>query len=136
MQVSPEVLQSIRTVQSKDQRYKTQAYLFVLSGLDNTLRKLGKTADTPKDDRQVTGQDLSRGIRDLAMQEFGPTAKMVLENWGMTETMDFGNIVYSLIDAGLMGKSETDSIDDFKEVFNFTETFVTNYPFKLNKVKR
>lgn len=124
------VIQRIEKLINTDKRYKLQAYLFIMAALDDTLKKLGKSPADPAPKRQVTGQELSHGIKDLAVREYGPMAKMVFENWGVRSTRDFGNIVYNLIGIGLMGKSETDTLDDFNGVFDFEQEFVEKYPFK------
>jgi uncharacterized repeat protein (TIGR04138 family) len=50
-------------------------------------------------------------------------AKTVLEHWGLKETGDFGNMVFNMIKVGLLSKTEEDSIEDFRDVFDFQETF-------------
>ena len=130
MLATNDVIQRIEKLISGDKRYKLQAYLFIMTALDSTLKKLGKSPADPAPQRQVSGQELSHGIKDLAVREYGPMAKMVFENWGVRSTMDFGNIVYNLIGIGLMGKSETDTPGDFGGVFDFEREFVEKYPFK------
>jgi uncharacterized repeat protein (TIGR04138 family) len=117
MQANSDIIKEIEDIISKkDARYKTAAYLFILHSLDYTIRKIGKR-------RHVSGRELSLGIRDFALEQFGPTAGMVLEHWGLRKTIDFGNIVYNLIEAGLMRKTETDRLEDFDNVFLFKEAF-------------
>lgn len=100
----------------KDPRYKAEAYLFLMSALNFTVSRF-------EEPRHVTGQELSSGIKDYAIEQFGPMARMVLEHWGICQTEDLGNIVYNLIDAKLLSKTETDSIDDFKDVYDFRDAF-------------
>jgi len=115
-------------VVKKDPRYKPQSYAFVMGALDYTLRKLEKP-------RHITGRELLQGIKELAKEEFGPTAKLVLEHWGIKNTENFGNIVFNLVEAGIMSKTEEDKIEDFKEVFDFTEEFEGKYKMKVDKEK-
>ena len=100
----------------KDSRYKVEAYLFVREALDYTVRSFSKP-------RHVSGQELLEGMRDYALQEFGPLTRRVLTEWGVHECIDFGNIVFNLIDAGLLGKTEEDSIEDFMDGYDFHEAF-------------
>lgn len=100
----------------KDKRYHPEAYSFIISSLDYTMKKLKR-----KD--HVTGQELSDGIRGHAIEKFGPMARLVLEHWGIKTTDDFGEIVYNLIDAGILGKTEKDSKEDFSNRYNFTDAF-------------
>lgn len=109
-----------------DDRYARQAYYFIMDALKHTLRKL-------QVHRHVTGQELSVGIREYAIQQFGIIARLVFEQWGITKTRDFGEIVFNLINAGLMRKTEEDSIDDFNDVYDFEEEFETNYRIVVDK---
>lgn len=101
---------------NKDKRYELEAYSFIMSSLDYTMKQLKRKG-------HVTGQELSEGIKDYALQQFGPMARSVLEKWGIKNTSDFGEIVYNMINAGLLGKTETDSKNDFHERFDFKEAF-------------
>lgn len=103
-----------------DKRYDIEAYLFVREGLDYTVRKLVKP-------RHVSGQELLEGIREFALQEFGPVTKRVLSEWGIYECVDIGNIVFNLVNEGLLGKTDKDSIEDFMNGYDFTEAFLNPY---------
>ena len=104
-----------------DKRYTAEAYLFVREGLDHTVRRLEKP-------RHVSGQELLEGIREYALQEFGPVAKRVLSEWGIRECLDFGHIVFNLVNHGLLGKTAEDSIEDFTGGYDFAEAFLA--PFR------
>jgi uncharacterized repeat protein (TIGR04138 family) len=112
----------------KDPRYKPQSYAFVMGALDFTLRRLKKP-------RHISGRELLEGIKKLAKEEFGPMAKIVFEHWGIKNTEDFGHIVFNLVEAGIMSKTEEDSIEDFKDVFDFTKEFEGKYQMKVDKEK-
>ena len=71
----------------------------------------------------MTGKELSQGLRDFTIEQFGPMSKTVLAHWGITKTQDFGNIVFNMIDKKLLSKTEEDSIADFKEVYDFEAVF-------------
>ena len=107
----------LQAVLKKDPRYAPEAYHFVRDGLDFTVRKLKKP-------RHVSGQELLDGMRELAIHEFGPVAKRVLSEWGIKECVDFGNIVFNLVNEGLLGKTDEDSIDDFATGYDFNEAFI------------
>ena len=113
--------------------YKIQAYLFILGALEFTMESLGRRKSVKELNRHVSGQELSFGIRDFAKMQFGPTAGMVFDHWGLKATSDFGRIVYDLIDMGLLGKNNQDSIDDFNSVFEFDQEMVHQYRFKSEK---
>ena len=81
--------------------------------------------------RHVTGPELLDGVRRYALKEFGPMVITVFDNWGIRSCEDVGNIVFNLIGAGVFGKTEEDSIEDFKNVYDFEEVFVK--PFAPEK---
>lgn len=109
-------LQKLELVHEKHAEYKKEAYSFIMIALHHTLQKIGEQ-------RHVTGQELSLGIKDYAIEQFGPLVKTVFEYWGIHETFDFGKIVYNLIEEGMMGKTDDDSIDDFRNVYDFNAVF-------------
>ena len=115
-------LKKIDTLVRQHPEYAAEAYHFVMTGLNFTLSQL-------KTHRHVSGQELSIGLKDYALDQYGPLAATVLEHWGIRETIDFGKIVFFLIDAGLMKKTADDSVDDFKEVYSFEECFGKGYDF-------
>ena len=116
MELTKEATELIEKVAEQRKQYKKEAYLFIFEALEYTLRKL-------KERRHITGQELLGGISEYAKSEYGPMTKTVFEYWGVTKTEDFGRIVFDLVDAGLMGKTDTDSIEDFKDIFNFEDEF-------------
>jgi uncharacterized repeat protein (TIGR04138 family) len=109
-------------LREQNPRYSDTAYLFVLAALQHAI----ETLDEP---RHITGQELAEGVRDLAIKRFGPMARTVLEHWGIHSTADIGAIVYALIECHVLIKQESDSREDFQDVFNFDETFDRNYPW-------
>jgi uncharacterized repeat protein (TIGR04138 family) len=110
----------LRQIIDQDKRYKIEAYLFVLESLFYTRNIFNKEG-------HVTGQELLEGIKRLGIERFGPLAKMVFEHWGMTETVDFGNIVFNLVNSKILGKTEEDRIEDFIDIYDFDDVFVTHY---------
>jgi uncharacterized repeat protein (TIGR04138 family) len=74
--------------------------------------------------RHVTGPELLDGVRQYALKEFGPMVMTVFDSWGIRSCEDIGHMVFNLIGAGVFGKTEQDSIEDFKNVYDFEEAFV------------
>lgn len=103
-----------------DGRYPRRAYLFVMEAVSYTVEKLTVR-------RHITGKELSLGIRDFAIERFGIAAKLVFEEWNVTKTRHFGDIVFNLVNEGLLRKTEEDAIKDFDEVFDFTTAFETEF---------
>ncbi len=116
MEESGSFVKKIEDILEKDPSYKFEAYTFVLAALHDTVTRLKKP-------RHITGQELALGIRKYALDQFGPMAKTVLHHWGIRTTLDFGKIVYSLIDVQLLSKQPEDSLEDFDKVYEFEESF-------------
>lgn len=114
-------LKVIEKIRKKDSRYETEAYFFVREALDFTSKMLNKPAEGVQ--RHVKGQELLDGIKDYAIQEFGPIALTVLTTWGIRRTEDFGEIVFNLVDNGVLGKTEEDSRADFAGGYDFQTAF-------------
>jgi len=112
----------IEALVKKHKEYKTEAYHFVMAGLNATLSDMGEH-------RHLSGQELSNGIKDYALNQYGPLTIAVLEHWGLKETFDFGKVVYYLIDSKLMTKTEEDTVEDFKDVYAFEDVFKKNYDY-------
>ena len=111
----------LQTILAKDSRYAPDAYRFVREALEHTQRTLGPT---PKNQvRHVSGQQLLAGAREYALAEYGPMALTVLEEWGLRACEDIGEIVFSMVAASLLAKTDQDSREDFKGVYDFEEAF-------------
>ena len=107
--------------------YPPEAYAFIQKGLNFTVQKLHGKQKDPKASRHVTGQDLCEGLREVALSEWGRLARAVLRRWNITSTLDFGRIVFAMVDAGLMQKTEDDSLEDFRNVYDFRAAFEVEY---------
>ncbi len=116
MEESGSFLEKIESILAKDSSYKLEAYTFVLAGLHDTVSKLKKP-------RHITGGELALGICKYALDQFGPMAKTVLHHWGIRTTLDFGKIVFALIDVQLLSKQPGDKLEDFENVYEFEESF-------------
>lgn len=104
--------------------YPLEAFNFVREGLNFTVQHLfGEPESVPESHRHITGQQLSMGLRDFAIEQYGMLAPQVLNHWHIRRTDDFGRIVFAMIDHGLMSKNPDDSIEDFRCVYDFDEAF-------------
>ena len=112
--------ETVARICEKDLSYDMEAYFFMRDALAYATKKHKRTPEN----RHVTGQELSEAIREFAISEFGPITHLVLTEWGLSETADFGEIVYSLINEGVFGKTEGDRKEDFADVFDFEEAFL------------
>jgi uncharacterized repeat protein (TIGR04138 family) len=119
----------VEQICGKDDRFSSDAYHFVQEGLNHTLKSLKRGGQHAH--RHVSGQELLQGLRELALKEYGPMSKAVLNEWGVSTTDDFGQVVFNLVNSGVLGKNETDSPNDFKNVFTFDEAFVKPFAPRL-----
>lgn len=131
----------VERLAAQDPRYRPEAYGFLREALDYTQKKFaaervargggeraeasaGDEAAEDQERHHVTGQQLVEGIRDYAVREFGPMSMLVLSEWGLTRCEDFGEIVFNLIDAQVLRKTEKDSREDFRGGYTFEDAFV------------
>jgi uncharacterized repeat protein (TIGR04138 family) len=107
--------------------FPQEAFEFVQRGLSYTVQKVHEAQTDPEASRHVSGQQLCEGLKDYAFKQWGMLARVVLERWGICATVDFGRIVFTLIEAGQMQKTADDCIDDFRDVYDFKTSFDTGY---------
>ena len=113
----------LETIARDDGRYHPGIVRFVYEGLGYTLKEL------VAEPQHVSGQTLCDGLCELALRRWGRLSKLVLNNWGVKTTRDFGEIVYLLIDHKWMSAQPTDSIEDFNDVFDFQTAFKDKFSF-------
>jgi uncharacterized repeat protein (TIGR04138 family) len=113
--------EAVELILVRDPRYAREAYTFVREALDFTQKLIGR--ENRGAIRHVSGQELLDGIRQLALQQFGPMAMTVLEEWGVRNCRDFGEIVFNMVEIGLLAKTEKDSREDFAGGYDFTDAF-------------
>ena len=121
--------EALDSIVASDPRYQREAYIFLRDALDFTTKQQKKAKGTTV--RHVSGPELLEGVRQYALKEFGPMVITVFDSWGIRSCEDIGHMVFNLINAGIFGKTDEDSIEDFKSVFDFQEAFVK--PFAPEK---
>jgi len=125
--------EAVDLIVAKDSRFARDAYAFVREALDFTQKLAVKEARG--NIRHVSGQELLGGIRQFALQQFGPMAVTVFEEWGIRNCKDFGEIVFNMVEIGLLARTEKDTRDDFQDGYDFTDAF--RKPFwPENKLKQ
>jgi uncharacterized repeat protein (TIGR04138 family) len=115
----------VEQIIERDPRYGKEAYIFLKEALEFTIKqkKRGKT----EAGSHVNAGELLDGFRQLALKEFGPMVMTVLEYWGVRASRDVGQLVFNLIGAGVFGKTESDSVDDFEEALDFHVAFIAPF---------
>jgi uncharacterized repeat protein (TIGR04138 family) len=107
---------ALAELRRRDGKYNERAYVFVLAALEFAQTKLPAR-------RHLSGVELAWACRDFALEQFGMLAATVLTHWGITSTEDFGQIVFMLIDVGLLARQPNDRLEDFERVYDFAEVF-------------
>lgn len=107
--------------------YPVEALEFVQRGLTFAVSKFHGPDAPPGPGRHVSGQQLCEGLREYALEQWGMLARTVLSRWNIRATMDFGRIVYGLVDHGYLKTTDEDRIDDFKGVYDFKTAFEAGY---------
>jgi uncharacterized repeat protein (TIGR04138 family) len=118
----------------EDGRYPPAAYEFLHRGLERATRMV-YDEQAPGVPQHVSGQQLCEGLRALALESWGPLGQAVLARWNIRTTRDFGEMVFLLIRLGLMGKQESDRIEDFDNVYDFRKAFGT-YEIPLDNLEQ
>jgi uncharacterized repeat protein (TIGR04138 family) len=119
LQFAPDVLDRL---QERNPRFHARSFEFVMQALQRVIQSL----DEP---RHISGRELTDGVRELAIGQYGLLAKAVLEHWGIHETEDVGRVVFAMVEHGLLVKEEEDRPEDFADLFDFEEEFERNYPW-------
>ena len=109
-------------IRLREPRFHERGFLFVLSALEHCQKTLTER-------RHITGAELAHACRDLALERFGVLARLVLDHWGIRSTDDIGDIVFALVDLGMLISQPGDSRDDFAAVFDFDQAFERDYPW-------
>ena len=116
MQETMDLMLSIRNLAERRGVFRSEAYFFVMEALENAMASMDERG-------HITGEDLLEWIRDLGQERFGVMAGDVFNAWGVHATIDFGRIVFHLVEAGLLRKRDEDSLSDFIDKFDFQDAF-------------
>ena len=116
MKDTMDLLQKIRGIAVRRAVYRPEAYLFVMEAVDRAM------ADSDEG-KHVSGEDLLDRIKTLGQDRYGVMAGEVFKAWGVRSTLDFGRIVFHLVDEGLCQKREGDTLGEFIDRFDFAEAF-------------
>ncbi len=117
----------------EDGRYAPEAFAFLHDGLNRAVQDIYSDQAGSEGQHHVSGQQLCHSLRDLAIERYGMMAKAVLNRWNIRVTLDFGNMVYLLIDNDYMRKADEDSLDDFRDAYDFEQAFSNYRTFDLKE---
>ena len=124
---------SIEEIAKLDGRYSLRAFEFVHEGLSRTVKKDYGDETENQGPHHVTGKQLCLGLAEFAAEKWGRMAKVVLNHLGIKSTLDFGAIVYLMVEHKWMYARPQDSINEFKNVYDFEKVFEKNFEFSAQK---
>ena len=125
--------QSLHKLALEDGRYSPEAYRFLFEALETVVQDLGRESAEGVS-RHVSGQELLTGLKRRAVREFGPLSAQVWRSWGIHESLDWGRIVFLLVEKQLLRRQDEDSLEDFAEDFDFDAGFEAAYELELPPV--
>jgi uncharacterized repeat protein (TIGR04138 family) len=111
----------VERIVERDSRYTREAYGLLREALDHTQQQVHKKSRGKV--RHVSGQELLDGIREYVLDQYGPMSMTVLEEWGIHNTGDIGEVVFNMVEHGLLAKTDEDSRTDFAKGYGFDEAF-------------
>lgn len=114
--------QSVVSILKRDKRFDPHAYYFLKDALDFTLKRIAESNGGQA--RHVSGPELLAGCRDYALEQFGPMASTLMNEWSIRKCQDLGDMVFHLIEEQVFGKQESDKKEDFSEVFDFQASLI------------
>jgi len=121
----------VRCLCEQDPRFTRDTYEFCFEVLDFTMKSIAQHDDTQNKlpvTRHVSAAELLNGLRDYALQEFGPMARLTLKRLGVAACGDFGDVVFNLVNTGLLVKQSRDKREDFNAGYDFETAF--SKPFR------
>ncbi|MFN8548331.1 MAG: Minf_1886 family protein [Candidatus Eisenbacteria bacterium] len=118
----PDPIARLEQLSAAPGRFSVPAYLWIFRVLEHARRRLKRAG-------HITGQELLKASRELARAEFGPMALEVFRHWGFESASDIGRAVFDLVEAGILLKTENDSLGDFASAESFEEAFQLDFPW-------
>jgi uncharacterized repeat protein (TIGR04138 family) len=122
--------QTIDEIVRQDPRYAREAYDFIREAVAYTLQRVSRQNQGKP--RHIRGPELLAGVRDYALEQFGPMTLDLLHEWGIHRCEDIGEIVFNLVDHQIFSKTDEDSRADFQNGYDFEQTF--RQPFKPSRL--
>jgi len=126
----PDPSKTLEELARESGKFPVDAFHFVQEGLRFTVQKLHQDG---QGDTHISGRDLCWGLRDFALKRWGLLAPLVLHRWNIHNTMDFGEIVFRMVEAGCLAKKDDDDIRDFQGVYEFKAAFDPKLVIDLDK---
>lgn len=127
MSTQPERNADLDSLCDSDPSWPYEAYEFVLGAIELASDSL----DSGETEIHLSGRQIALAARDLARDWFGLMAPTVFSFWGITTTRHLGDMVFKLIDSGLLTRQEGDKVEDFDNIFTIPDDLVAGYRIAL-----
>src|SRR5262249_20712158 len=111
----------------RDPRFPPEAYEFVRAALNHTQALLGQGGD---EDGHVSVRQWLGGTRDPTRHDGGLMARAVFRAWNVNRTDDLGDVVFNLVEVGLVSMMPEEGRADFHEVYDLDE-LTRDYPIEV-----
>ncbi len=118
---------ALETVTSLHPEYDAEAYHL----LDRTMNFASSVLEL---EGHLTAQQLHLCYCKLAEEEYGVLASELLAHWGLETPSDLGQIVYNLIEVGVLGKNNDDDQADFDHLPDFNDVIDMLITHKLSDI--
>lgn len=118
--------ETVKRIMYKDRRYHFDSYAFVNDAVIYTVKKFESQRSTGES-KHVSGEELIVGVLEYATKMFGPLAYEVFCEWNIKDGISIGNVVFNMLEFGLLSKTEEDSIDDFNITTNFEKSLSAQF---------
>lgn len=113
-----EMLDAIFELSKKHGKYPPGAYVFVFEVLDFVGQS---SAVKDRKSKHLTGKELALSAFVFSSHKYGLLAKAVWENLSLFSSEDLGQIVFHLVEEGLIGKQEEDRVEDFNGIYTIQD---------------
>jgi len=110
----------------KDGRYAPEAYRFLFEALEQAVRTSGRE-QAEGVARHVSGREVLDSLRRLSLDVFGPLGAQVWRRWGVHSTLDWGRVVFVLVEAGLLRRQDSDTLEDFRDGYDLDAELALAY---------
>lgn len=115
-----EFLRRIESIAEAHGSFRPEAYLFVLEALEKAMAEIGRRG-------HISGEVLLESIKVLGQDRYGIMATDVFAAWGVRSTLDFGRVVFHMVDGEILSKRDEDSLRDFIDRYDFRRVFEEEY---------
>ncbi len=124
---SPEA--RIARVAQNHPQYAHEAYCYIANAVRVIAQEIQEkeSGEQPARKRHISIAELLDGLREHLLKDFGRLAIDILGAWHVHTTADFGNLVYNLVEGGVLSLSAEDSIADFYKQYSFHDAFVAPF---------